>query len=141
MEPYNTVPAGQRSFHALLWIAAGLTVIHLVLTASPAALLAAILILIMIWGILRGDDPLTRALSIVLILYGTVNLIVLGVILLSRTETQVSAFIWTGCYSMSIIALGALMRSKKIRAYWSKAKPPSKTKSRFHFFHGGWRDL
>lgn len=131
-----------RMIHRIcLWAAGILTGMNLIMTASLVSLLAAILILVMIWGIHRGDYSLTTALAVVLLLYGTLNLIVLATVLLSGQEARLSALIWLGGYSAAVLALGVLLRMKPVRDYCKSAVPPDKKPSRFHFFRGGWRDL
>lgn len=129
---------------ALRYILLGLTIltlVNLLLSASVVGLICGIVILVMVWGIHRGDYPLAGALSVFLYLYAAVNLVVLAVALLSGSSARVSALIWLGLYSAGLMVLGGLLQTEAIRDHLKTAKPPAEKKKRRHFFHGGWRDL
>ncbi len=141
MKKNTPAQPGQRQLSVLLWVLAVLTVCNLLLSASLAGLLGGIVILVMIWGIRRGDYPLTKALRIFLLIYGAVNLLVLAITAASGAEARPSALIWLGIYSLALIVLSGLLHRKAVRDYLHEAQPPEQRKKRIHFFHGGWRDL
>ena len=125
----------------ILIITGVLTLLNLILSASLIGFLAGIVILIMVWGIFRGDYPLCGILGIFLMIYGVINLIVLIAVLLFGTTSSVSGMISLGCYSATMILCGLILRSRSLLEYLKTAPQPEKKSSRFHFFHGGWRDL
>ncbi len=118
-----------------------LTLLNLLLTASLVGLVCCIVILVMVWGIRRGDYSLTGALSVFLYLYAAVNFVVLAVTLLSGAPARTSALIWLGLYSAGLMLLGGLLQTEAVRTYLKTAQPPEEKKRKIHFFHGGWRDL
>lgn len=118
-----------------------LTLVNLLFTASPVGLICCIIILVMIWGIRRGDYPLAKALTVFLYLYAAVNFVVLAVTLLSGVSARTSALIWLGLYSAGLLGLGVVLQTGAVRDYLKTAEPPKTTKKRIHFFRGGWRDL
>ena len=135
------IPREQKQLNRLLLTLTILTLLNLLLTASIVGLIAGVIILVMVWGIRRGDYPLATALAVFVCLYGIINLVVLGVVIFSGTEAPVSSLIWLGLYSVSLIALGIFLRARSLREYLKTAKPPEEKIKRFHFFRGGWRDL
>ena len=130
-----------KRLYGLLLVLTVLTVLNLVLTASIVGLIGAVVLLVMVWGIRRGDYPLTKGLSIFLFIYGAVNLIVLLGTLLTGAQARTSALIWLGIYSVGLIVIGALLRSKGLQQDLKTAPQPQEKEKRIHFFHGGWRDL
>lgn len=132
---------GKRRLHMTLAALTVITLFNLLLTASVVGLLCCIVILVMVWGIRRGDYPLSTALFVFLYLYGTVNLVVLGVTLLSGAAASVSSLVWLALYSAGIFILGGLLRSRAVREYLKTARPPAEKEKKIHFFRGGWRDL
>ena len=128
---------GKKLLRILLLSLTVLTLLNLLFTASLVGLICCIVILVMVWGIRRGDYPLTKALSVFLYLYAAVNFVVLAVTLLSGA----AALIWLGLYSAGLLLLGGLLQTEAVRDYLKTAKPPEEKKKRIHFFHGGWRDL
>lgn len=135
------MPPEKRLFRGVLWAISLLTLLNLLLTASLVGLIGGILILVMVWGIRRGDYPLSRALGIFLFLYAGVNLVVLCTVVFSGAAAHVSALIWLGLYSLSLILLGLLLRGKTVQTYLKTAQPPKGKEQKIHFFRGGWRDL
>lgn len=117
-----------------------LTLLNLLLTASIVGLLCSIVILVMVWGIRRGDYPLTKALSVFLFLYSAVNFVVLAITLLFGAARP-SALIWLGLYSAGLLLLGSMFLSEPVQTYLKTAQPPKEKEKKIHFFHGGWRDL
>lgn len=134
-------PKGKILLRGTLWALTALTFLNLLLSASIAGLIGGILILVMVWGIKKGDYPLVKGLSVFLLFYAGLNLIVLLAAVVSATGASVSALIWLGVYSVGLIALSLLLRSKPVRSYLQTANPPQAKEKKFHFFHGGWRDL
>ena len=132
---------GKKLLRIFLLALTVLTLLNLLFTASLVGLICCIVILVMVWGIRRGDYPLTKALSVFLYLYAAVNFVVLAVTLLSDTPARTSALIWLGLYSAGLMLLGGLLQTETIRDYLKTARPPEEKKKRIHFFHGGWRDL
>ena len=126
---------------ALLWSLTLLAVLNLLLTASLAGLLGAVLILVMVWGIRRGDYPLTRALSVFLFLYAALNLAVLLVTVFSGAQARISALVWLGLSSAALAVVGVMLRGKALQDFLKTAPQPEKKEKKIHFFHGGWRDL
>lgn len=131
----------QRLLAGILLALTLLTVINLLLTASIAGLLGCILILVMVWGIKKGDYPLTKGLSIFLFAYAGVNFAVFFVTLLAGAEVRVSALIWLGLYSAALIFLGVLLRGRALQNYLKTAPQPEEKEKKITFFRGGWRDL
>ena len=131
----------QKRLNILLLTLAILALLNLLMTASIVGLVGTLLILVMVWGIRRGDYPLATALAVFLFLYAIINLVVLGVVIFSGTQAPISSLLWLSLYSVCLLVLGALLRTKSLREYLKTAKPPAEKPKRFHFFHGGWRDL
>lgn len=130
-----------RWFHGLLLALTVLTLFNLLFTASMAGLLGGILILVMVWGIKRGDYPLTKGLSIFLFIYAAINFVVFFITVLSSAEARTSALIWLFVYSAMLVVFGILLRNKKLREYLKTAPQPEEKEKKINFFHGGWRDL
>lgn len=135
------LPPEGRQLNRILLALTALTAANLLLTASLVGLIAGIVILIMVWGIRKGDWPLTKALSIFLFIYAGINFLVLAVTLLSGAEARVSALIWLGLYSGLLILLGYLLRRKSLQEYLKTAPQPEEKEKKITFFRGGWRDL
>ena len=114
---------------------------NLLFTASLVGFLAAVVILVMIWGIRRGDWPLTRGLSWVLFLYAGINVVVLLLTVSFSFGLNLSAVIWLGIYSGLLILFGCLLRKKSLLAYLKNAPQPEQKQNKITFFKGGWRDL
>lgn len=132
---------GKKLLRILLLALTVLTLLNLLLTASLVGLICCIVILVMVWGIRRGDYPLAKALSVFLYLYAAVNFVVLAVTLFSGAPARASSLIWLGLYSAGLMLLGGLLQTEPIRTYCKTAQPPEEKKRKIHFFHGGWRDL
>lgn len=132
---------GKKLLRIGLLVLTSLTLLNLLLTASLVGLICCIVILVMAWGIRRGDYPLTKALSVFLYLYATVNFVVLAVTLLTGAAARISALIWLGLYSAGLLLLGGLLQTEAIRDYLKTAEPPDEKRRKIHFFRGGWRDL
>lgn len=143
MKKKNTEPKvpEQRLLEGLLLALTVLTVLNLLMTASIAGLLGGILILVMVWGIRRGDYPLTKGLSIFLFLYAGVNLVVFFVTLIAGSAVRASALVWLALYSAALIVLGILLRGKSLQKYLKTAPQPEEKEKKITFFRGGWRDL
>ena len=137
----SPAPAGKKLLRGALWALTALTLLNLLLTASVSALIGGIVILVMVWGISRGDYPLTKALAVFLFLYAALNAAVLLLTVISGAAARISALVWLGVYSVALAALGILLRSRAVRSYLKTAKPPEEKEKKIHFFHGGWRDL
>lgn len=135
------MPVGKKLLYTALLCLTVFTLLNLLFSASMVGLVCGIIILVMVWGIHKGDYPLTRALAVFLFLYAGVNLIVLALTLIAGAAAQVSALVWLFGYSMAILVLGILLCGKHVRAYLKTAQPPPEKQKKFHFFHGGWRDL
>lgn len=131
----------QKLFQGLMVSLTVLSLCNLLLTASMVGLVGTILILVMVWGIRRGDYPLTRGLAIFLFLYGGSNLVVCLITLLSGAQARISALIWLAIYSLLLILIGVLLLGKKLQAYLKTAPQPKEKEHKINFFHGGWRDL
>lgn len=131
----------QKLFQGLMVFLTVLSLCNLLLTASMVGLVGTILILVMVWGIRRGDYPLTRGLAIFLFLYGVSNLVVCLITLLSGAQARISALIWLAIYSLLLILIGVLLLGKKLQAYLKTAPQPEEKEHKINFFHGGWRDL
>lgn len=131
----------QKLFQGLMLSLFILSLCNLLLTASIVGLVGTILILVMVWGIRRGDYPLTRGLAIFLFLYGGSNLVVCLITILSGAEFRASALIWLTVYSLMLIAIGVLLLGKKLQTYLKTAPQPEEKEHKINFFHGGWRDL
>ncbi len=136
-----SLPHQMRALRRILLALTVLTCINLLFTASMVGLLGGILILVMVWGIRRGDYPLTKALSIFLFLYGGINLAVLLVTLCTGADARISALVWLGLYSCLLLILGALLRRKPLQEYLKNAPQPEEKEKKITFFRGGWRDL
>ena len=130
-----------KKLYGLLLALTVLTVLNLVLTASIVGLIGAVILLVMVWGIRRGDYPLTRGLSIFLFIYAGINIVVLLVTLLSGAQARTSALIWLGVYSVGLIVIGVLLRNQNLQRDLKTAPQPQEKEKKIHFFHGGWRDL
>lgn len=135
------MPTGKKKLHMILLSLTILTLLNLLLTASLVGLIGGIVILIMVWGIRRGDYPLARALAVFLFLYAGINLVVLALTLIAGAAARISALVWLFGYSAVLIVLGILLCSKPVRTYLKTAQPPEEKPKKIHFFHGGWRDL
>lgn len=141
MKKPSALAPEQRLLRRILLALTLLTLLNLLLTGSIAGLIGGILILVMVWGIRRGDYPLTRGLSIFLFLYAALNFAVLVLTLVSGVQARVSALIWLGLYSAALVVLGLLLRNKALQSYLKTAPQPEEKEKKIHFFHGGWRDL
>lgn len=130
-----------RRLNFILLSLAVLTIVNLLLTASLSGLLGSILILVMVWGIHRGDYPLTKGLSIFLFIYATLNLLILGILLIFRAEIRASSGVWLAVYSLALLLLGVLLRGRQLQGYLKTAPQPKEKKKKITFFRGGWRDL
>ena len=130
-----------KQLYGLLLALTVLTVLNLVLTASMVGFLGAIILLVMVWGIRRGDYPLTKGLSIFLFVYAGIHIVVLLVTLLSAAQARTSALIWLSVYSVGLIVIGVLLRSRDLQRDLKTAPQPQEKEKRIRFFHGGWRDL
>ena len=130
-----------KQLYGLLLALTVLTVLNLVLTASMVGFLGAIILLVTVWGIRRGDYPLTKGLSIFLFVYAGINIVVLLVTLLSGAQARTSALIWLSVYSVGLIVIGVLLRSRDLQRDLKTAPQPQEKEKRIRFFHGGWRDL
>ena len=113
----------------------------LLVTASLAGLIGGIVILIMAWGIRKGDYGLRKALIVFLLLYAAVNLVVLILSALFSSTARVLSLIWLGVYSLCLVVCALLLRRPEIRAWLKVAPQPTEKEKKIHFFHGGWRDL
>ncbi len=131
----------KRLYQILLWASAILALVNLIFSVSVVALVGGIVIWIMVWGIHRGDYPLSKAMGIFFYIYAVINLIVLALVLWAGAEARVSAMIWLAVFSILLIVLGVCVRSHVIQDYLKDAEPPPEKQHRIHFFHGGWRDL
>ena len=139
---YNPQQAkGRQLLRGLLVTLTVLTLLHLLFTASLAGLIGGIVILIMVWGIRKGDYGLRKALIVFLLLYATVNLVVLILSALFSSTARVLSLIWLGVYSLCLVVCALLLRRPEIRAWLEVAPQPTEKEKKIHFFHGGWRDL
>lgn len=141
MKKSPPISAQMRQLQIILLILTLLTIFHLFMTGSMVGLIGAILILIMVWGIRKGDYPLTRGLSVFLFLYGGSNLLVLFLALIFGGTVSVSAGLWLAIYSIAIITLGIGLRSRPLQTYLKSAPQPQEKEKKITFFRGGWRDL
>lgn len=141
MKKSSPTAPGQPLFRYTLLCLGGLTLLNLLFSGSVVSFIGALVILIMVWGIHRGDYPLTRALGILLYVYAAVNLAVMALVLGSGASARISSLIWLGLYSLSLIAMGTILRSSAVQGFLQNATPPEEKKRKIHFFHGGWRDL
>ncbi len=143
MKKRTKAPASpeEKLFRGILLALTLLTLFNLLFTASVAGLLGGILILVMVWGIRKGDYPLTKGLSIFLFVYAGVNFVVFFITLISGTQARTSALVWLFVYSTLLVVLGVLLRGKKLQNYLKTAPHPDEKEKKIHFFHGGWRDL
>lgn len=133
-------PALKRLYGLLLALTV-LAALNLVLTASMVGLMGAAILLVMVWGIRRGDYPLTKGLSVFLFVYAGINIVVLLVTLLSGAQARTSALIWLGIYSAGLMVIGVLLRNRDLQRELKTAPQPREKEKKIHFFHGGWRDL
>ena len=139
---YNPQQAkGRQLLRALFVALTVLTLLNLLFTASLAGLIGGIVILIMVWGIRKGDYGLRKALIVFLLLYAAVNLVVLILSALFSTTARVLSLIWLGAYSLCLVVCALLLRRPEIRAWLEVAPQPTEKEKKIHFFHGGWRDL
>lgn len=138
--PPKTSPE-QRLFHKILISLTILSLCHLLFTASIPGLVGTLVILVMVWGIRRGDYPLTRGLAIFLFLYGGSNLVVCLVTYLAQTAVRLSALLWLVVYSCILLWAGIQLRSQKLQQYLKTAPQPEEKTHKITFFKGGWRDL
>mgnify|MGYP004629864941 FL=1 len=139
---YNPQQARGRQLLRGLFVALTvLTLLNLLFTASLAGLIGGIVILIMVWGIRKGDYGLRKALIVFLLLYATVNLVVLILSALFSSTARVLSLIWLGAYSLCLVVCALLLRRPEIRAWLEVAPQPTEKEKKIHFFHGGWRDL
>lgn len=133
--------AGRRMLCGILIALTVITLLNLLLTASLAGLIGGIVILIMVWGIRKGDYGLKKALVVFLFLYAAVNLVVLILSAIFSSTARFLSLIWLGLYSLGLIVCGLLLRRPEIRAWLEIAPQPTEKEKKIHFFHGGWRDL
>ena len=139
---YNPQQAkGRQLLRGILIALTGLTILNLLFTASLAGLIGGIVILIMVRGIRKGDYGLRKALIVFLLLYATVNLVVLILSALFSSTARVLSLIWLGAYSLCLVVCALLLRRPEIRAWLEVAPQPTEKEKKIHFFHGGWRDL
>ena len=139
---YNPQQAkGRQLLRGLLVTLTVLTLLNLLFTASLAGLIGGIVILIMVWGIRKGDYGLRKALIVFLLLYASVNLVVLSLSALFSSTARVLSLIWLGVYSLCLVVCALLLRRPEIRAWLEVAPQPTEKEKKIHFFHGGWRDL
>ena len=139
---YNPQQAkGHQLLRGLLVTLTVLTLLNLLFTASQAGLIGGIVILIMVWGIRKGDYGLRKALIVFLLLYAAVNLVVLILSALFSSTARVLSLIWLGVYSLCLVVCALLLRRPEIRAWLEVAPQPTEKEKKIHFFHGGWRDL
>jgi NhaP-type Na+/H+ and K+/H+ antiporter len=132
---------GEKRMKRSLGLLTILTICNLLLTASVVSLVGGIVILVMAWGIRKGDYPLTKALAVVLFVVGGGNLAVLVFLTAAGSSAKPSALAWLGIYSLCLIVLGVLLRSRPVQEYLKTAPQPEEKEKKIHFFHGGWRDL
>ncbi len=107
------------------------TLLNLLFTASLAGLIGGIVILIMVWGIRKGDYGLRKALIVFLLLYAAVNLVVLILSALFSSTARVLSLIWLGVYSLCLVVCALLLRRPEIRAWLEVAPQPTERKRRF----------
>lgn len=131
----------QKLFQGLMLSLIILCLCNLMLSPSMVGLVGSIFILVMVWGIRRGDYPLTKGLAVFLFFYGGSNLVVCLITVISGAEARASALIWLGIYSLLLIGIGVLLLGKKLQTYLKSAPQPKEKEHKIHFFHGGWRDL
>lgn len=143
MKKSKKAPASpeEKLFRGILLALTVLTLFNLLFTASIAGLLGGILILVMVWGIKKGDYPLTKGLSIFLFLYAALNFVVFFITVFSGAQARISALVWLFLYSVLLVVFGVLLRNKKLQTYLKTAPQPEEKEKKIHFFHGGWRDL
>mgnify|MGYP000844493528 FL=1 len=132
---------GRQLLRGLLVTLTVLTLLNLLFTASLAGLIGGIVILIMVWGIRKGDYGLRKALIVFLLLYAAVNLVVLILSALFSSTARVLSLIWLGVYSLCLVVCALLLRCPEVRAWLEVAPQPTEKEKKIHFFHGGWRDL
>lgn len=133
--------AGQRLLQRILLALTILTIVNLLFSASIAGLIGGVITLVMVFGLRNGDWPLRKGLSFFLYLYAAVNLAVLLLTAFFSATAQVLSLIWLGVYSLSLLLCGILLRKPEIGC-WIEVAPTTKNKEKkFHFLHGGWRDL
>lgn len=132
---------GRKLLRSVLLALTVITLLNLLLTASLAGLIGGIVILIMVWGIRKGDYGLQKALIVFLLLYAAVNLVVLILSALFSSTARVLSLIWLGVYSLCLVVCALLLRRPEIRAWLEVAPQPTEKEKKIHFFHGGWRDL
>ena len=132
---------GRRMLRSILIVLTVITLLNLLLTASLAGLIGGIILLIMVWGIRKGDYGLRKALVVFLFIYAAVNLIVLLLSALFSSTARVLSMVWLGIYSLGLLACALLLHRPEIRAWLEVAPQPTEKEKKIHFFHGGWRDL
>ena len=132
---------GRQLLRGILIALTVLTLLNLLFTASLAGLIGGIVILIMVWGIRKGDYGLRNALVVFLMLYAVVNFVVLILSALFSSTARVLSLIWLGVYSLCLIVCALLLRRPEVRAWLEVAPQPTEKEKKIHFFHGGWRDL
>ncbi len=132
---------GRRMLRGVLIALTVLTLLNLLFTSSLAGLIGGIVILIMVWGIRKGDYGLRKALVVFLLLYAAVNLVVLILSALFSATAQVLSMVWLGIYSLGLLACALLLCRPEIRVWLEVAPQPTEKEKKIRFFHGGWRDL
>ncbi len=132
---------GRRMLRGTLLGLTVITLLNLLLTASLSGLIGSVLILIMVWGIRKGDYGLRKALVVFLFLYAGVNLVVLVLSACFSASARILSMIWLGIYSLGLLGCAYLLRRKEIRTWLEIAPQPAEKEKKIHFFHGGWRDL
>ncbi len=139
---YNPLQTkGRQILWGILIALTVLTLLNLLFTASLAGLIGGIVILIMIWGIRKGDYGLQKALVVFLLLYAAVNLVVLILSALFSSTARILSLIWLGIYTLCLVSCALLLRRPEVRAWLDVAPQPAEKDKKIHFFHGGWRDL
>ncbi len=133
--------AGRRLLRNILIVLTVLTVLHLLLTASMASLIGGIVILIMVWGIRKGDYGLRKALAVFLVVYAATNLIVLLLSAVFSSSARTLSLVWLGLYSLGLLLCAYFLCRPSVRAWLEVAPQPKEKAKKIHFFHGGWRDL
>lgn len=132
--------AGRKKLRIAMIVLIVAAAVNLLLSASLAGLVGGILVMAFSVGLLRGDGPFRGIFVALLILYGSVNLVVLIVVSAAGNGNLLS-LIWLGIYSVILIAAGIFLRRKDIRDYCDMARPKPDSEKKIHFFRGGWRDL
>ena len=133
--------AGRRLLRSIFIALTILTVLHLLLTASLASLVGGGIVLIMVWGIRKGDYGLRKALVVFLLIYAVTNLIVLCLSAVFSSSAHALSLLWLGLYSLGLLVCAYLLCRPSVRAWLEVAPQPKEKARKIHFFHGGWRDL